>query len=161
MNETTVAGGSAEHEALVDQLRAFPAEVARAIEGVPEEALKRPGSDGGWGVAEVLGHLRDWEEVFRDRIRAIRSEDRPALPAYDDALWEIEHDYGAQTPQSALNSFEAVRSETVGLLADLTPQEWEQVGIHSSHGPITIRWIAEYLRGHDADHLRQIREALG
>ena len=65
----------------------------------------RPAQDGGWGLVEILPHLRDWELIFRDRVALILEEEEPALEEYDDSLWAIEHDYRDQDPQVAFQEF--------------------------------------------------------
>ena len=145
---------------LVDALTAFPAELQRVIDGHSEEALRHPGRDGGWSALENLCHLCDWEAVFLDRARAIVDQDRPELPAYDDALWEIEHRYREQNPGETLARFGRLRDEMVGVLAGLDADDWQREGRHALLGPISLRWIATYLVDHDRGHLNQIGEAL-
>jgi len=145
---------------LVESLASFPAELQRLLDDYPGEALRRPASDGGWSALDVLCHLRDWEEVFLERARAIIERDRPELPAYDDALWEIEHRYREQDPGATLARFSALRNEMVDLLAGLDARDWQREGNHGLLGPISVRWIAEYLAEHDRGHLDQIGDAL-
>lgn len=154
------AAPEAEEEQIVRALAAFPDELARLLDGQPGEALRRPGSDGGWSVVENLCHLRDWEEVFLERVRAVLTHDRPELPAYDDSLWEIERDYKAQDPLRTLAAFAALRRELVELLGSAPRDAWEREGVHGLRGPVSVRWLALYLRDHDREHDAQIREAL-
>jgi hypothetical protein len=111
-------------------------------------------------VVENLCHLRDWEEIFLERARAILDADQPPLPAYDDELWAIERDYRAQDPAQTLQRFRELRQSLVALLTDLPEATWLRIGIHELHGPVTLRWLAEHLRDHDGEHLVQIQEAL-
>ena len=146
--------------ALVARLAEFPGELDRLLEAYPEETLRRPSSDGRWGVLENLCHLRDWESVFRDRARSIVETDRPDLPAFDDALWEIEHAYAEQEPSAVIREFADLRRELVDVLTRVGVAEWGREGIHALRGPVSLRWLADYLLEHDRDHLDQIREAL-
>lgn len=144
----------------VEALAGFPAELQRLLDGYSDDALRKPASDGGWSVLENLCHLSDWEAVFLDRAQAIRDRDRPDLPAYDDALWEIERNYREQDPAATLARFAARRGEMVELLAGLDAAGWEREGVHALLGPISMRWIAGYLVDHDRGHLEQIGDAL-
>ena len=148
------------HEALLAALAAFPEELGRTLNGQPVEALMRPASDGGWGVVENLCHLRDWEEIFLDRARAIVANDRPELPAYDDELWAIERDYRGQDPRRTFERLRELRGEFVALLEGLPDEAWSRLGVHGLHGEVTLRWLVEHVRDHDEEHLAQIREAL-
>jgi len=159
---STSAPRRAQHDPreLAAALEAFPEELGRAVAGHPDEALSRPGRDGGWGVVEILSHLRDWEEIFLARVRAVLAEDRPALPAYDDELWAVERDYRAQDPRQAYEQFRALRAELVEVLRDLPPTAWERVGEHSAAGPVSLRWLAAQIHEHDCLHLDQIQDVL-
>ena len=145
---------------LVDALEAFPGELRRLLDVYPTAALQRPASDGGWGVVENLCHLRDWERVFLDRVRAIAAHDRPTLPAFDDGLWEIERGYRVQDPERVLCEFADLRREMVDLLRGLDADGWQREGVHVLLGPVGLRWLAEYLSDHDRGHWEQIGHSL-
>ena len=93
----------------------------------------RPAFDGGWGVVEIIPHLRDWEEIYLDRATRILNEDRPALPGFDDTLWSIERDYRGQDPYETFADFAALRGELVALLQAATPEtmgaRWHPRGV--------------------------------
>jgi DinB superfamily len=146
---------------LLRQLAAYPDVLRQRLSGISNEILRRPARDGGWSVLENLCHERDWEEVFLGRLRAILTEDRPELPAFDDSLWEIERNYCAQEPSRALDRFAELRREFVALLQAAPPEAWDRVGIHGQHGPIDVRWLARHQREHDKEHEDQIRDTLG
>ena len=160
MVEPSADAASDAHDALVAALAAFPEDLARSLAGHPKEALVRPASDGGWGVVENLCHLRDWEQIFLERARAIVERERPELPAYDDELWAIERDYRGQDPARVLDQLRDLRGELVALLRGLPADAWSRVGVHGLHGEITLRWLAEHVREHGEEHLAQLREAL-
>ncbi len=147
-------------EQLVAALASLPDELERALANQPPEALVRPGRDGGWGVIENLCHLRDWEEIFVDRAKAVVSRDRPLLPAYDDELWPIERDYRAQDPARVMQDLRELRAQLVALLRERPEEDWGRVGVHAVHGDVTLRWLADRARRHGDEHLFQISEAL-
>jgi hypothetical protein len=154
------AASTREREAIVAELGAFPEELGRALDGQPPEALVRPASDGGWGVIENLCHLRDWEEIFLERARAIVAHDRPHLPAYDDELWAIERDYRGQDPGETFEHFRELRERLVAFLAELPEAAWARTGDHAVLGEVSLRWLTNHMCDHDEEHLTQIREAL-
>lgn len=148
-------------EEILAALAAFPDELARLVcDDHDLEALMRPASDGGWGVVEILPHLRDWEEIFLERARRIVNEDRPRLPGYDDELWAIERDYRGQDPWATLEHFRRLRQEHVEYLRALPPEAWSRVGVHGYYGEITLQWMENHVCDHDQEHLRQARDAL-
>ncbi len=160
MGARRVTAPSGTPDALVDVLAAMPDNLDRLLHGQPDEALVRPASDGGWGAVENLAHMRDWEEIFLERARAIVAEDRPHLPAYDDELWAIERDYRSQDPRQIGEQFRALRSQLVAFLRGLPAEAWERSGDHDAYGEITLRWMINHICEHDEEHLAQVREAL-
>jgi hypothetical protein len=147
-------------EAILSGLTAFPEEMARLMSGQSPETLMRPGSDGGWGVIEILCHLRDWEEIYLDRAHAIVEQERPHLPAFDDELWAIERDYRGQDPHQTFEHFRELRTRLVELLQSLPAEAWARVGDHGLHGEISLQWLANQIVNHDEEHLIQARDAL-
>ncbi|MDQ3043812.1 MAG: DinB family protein [Chloroflexota bacterium] len=145
---------------ILTALAALPDELDRTLHERSSEDLLRPARDGGWGVVEVLPHLRDWEEVLSERIDALLSQERPRLPAYDDDLWAIERDYRGQEPRATLASFRALRQDNVARLRDLPPEAWHRTGEHDTLGEVSLQWLTDHICDHDAEHLEQIRDAL-
>jgi hypothetical protein len=150
-----------ERDEILRALASFPDELERvALRGKDVETLRRPASDGGWGVVEILPHLRDWEEIYLERVRRIATEEHPHLPGYDDTLWSIERDYRGQNPHEVFAAFRALRAELVQFLSSLPPEAWTRTGEHGYYGDITLGWLCEHIREHDQEHLEQARDAL-
>ena len=149
-------------EHILEQLEGFPGELERVIfaEHVSDEDILKPGSDGGWGIAEILPHLRDWEAIYLERAHMIVDEDNPHIPGYDDSLWPIERDYRAQNPEDVFEEFQSLRAEHVAYLKSLPVDVWTRTGDHSLWGQITLHWMENYISNHDRDHLNQARDVL-
>jgi hypothetical protein len=142
-------------------LEQFPIEFKRMVlDPAGREALMRPAFDGGWGIVEIIPHLRDWEEIYLQRANLVLAEERPALPGFDDSLWSIERDYRGQDPYETFASFSDLRGQLVALLRAAAPAQWERIGIHGYYGEITLHWLANHICDHDAEHLQQARDAL-
>ncbi|MCA9859409.1 MAG: DinB family protein [Thermomicrobiales bacterium] len=148
-------------EEILEELAAFPDELRRLLFSAhDDDALYRPGSDGGWGIVEILPHLRDWEEIFFERAQCIVSEDDPEIPGYDDALWPIERDYSGQDPRIVFDEFAQIRKNHVEFLYTLPAEAWDRTGQHSLYGRITLTWLEDHVCDHDSEHLDQAREVL-
>jgi hypothetical protein len=146
---------------IIATLAGFPDELARSIfsNNEPEDLLQ-PSSDGGWGVVEIIPHLRDWEAIYFERARRIVNEDHPSLPAFDDTLWSIERDYREQDPQTTFEEFRKTRAEFVDFLKSLPEDAWLRTGKHSYYGDIDLLWMGRHIIEHDQEHLQQARDAL-
>lgn len=139
----------------------MPVEFERLIlRDADRDDLMRPAPDGGWGVVEILPHLRDWEEIYFDRAVAIVTQDVPRLQAYDDSLWEIERDYRGQDPDESLAQFAELRERLIAYLTDLPVEAWQREGDHSAYGRITLQWMADHICDHDREHLQQALDAI-
>lgn len=94
-------------ETILEQLESFPGDLERVVfaDHVTEEDIFRPGNDGGWGITEILPHLRDWEEIYFERARRIVEEDNPHIPGYDDSLWPISGTTAARIRSKCFRSF--------------------------------------------------------
>lgn len=148
-------------EQILEDLAGFPDDLRRLLFSAhDDDALYRPGNDGGWGVVEILPHLRDWEEIYLERARRIAEEDEPDIPGFDDSLWPIERDYRGQDPREVFDELADLRQEHVDFLLDLEPGAWERAGNHSLYGKITLRWMENHVCDHDSEHLEQARDVL-
>lgn len=158
-------------ETILSELSVFPGEFQRLVmRSHDREALLRPAADGGWGVVEILPHLRDWDEVYADRIVTIVETDLPRLTSFDDSLWSIERDYRGQDPVETLKDLTEIRRKTVELLSKLPADAWQREaifetkellefwqseGVPASDRRITLHWLCNQMCDHDREHLNQ------
>lgn len=156
-----MTGALRTREAILAALASFPDELERIVfKDHDPELLMRPASDGGWGIVEILPHLRDWEEIYLERARQIVEDEQPHLPGFDDELWAIERDYRGQDPKETMDDFRRLREEHLAILRPLPPEAWERTGIHSYYGEITLHWLENNVCDHDQERLQQARDAL-
>jgi hypothetical protein len=160
LEETTAGAPKRTRDTILASIPSTPDDLARLLKDRDHEDLVRPSHDGGWGVVEVLAHLRDWEEVFLERLKMVGDEDNPFLPVQDDELWPIERDYRGQDPEMTLEQFRGSRAETVELLQGLNAGQWARPARHGSFGDVTLHWLADHMCDHDQEHLDQARDAL-
>jgi hypothetical protein len=148
-------------EAVLGALAGLPVELERLIDGKSDDVLTQPAQDGGWGMVEILSHLRDWEEVFHGRLWAMLEEDRPQLVVHDDSLWAIERNYREQKPRQVFGRFRELRRTLTERVEGMDDAEWQRVGIHPRRGEITVHRLLDRLCDHDANHLEGARDVLG
>jgi hypothetical protein len=147
---------------LLDAFRASPAVYTALLQGVTqEEAAQARGGDENWSVVEVMCHLRDAEERALERTRAMRDQDNPFLPGYDQDAWARERNYASQDLHQAFDDFLRLRAQHNAELAALSPAQWERLGRHEEQGGITISGQILHLVSHDTTHAAQIARQLG
>ena len=131
------------------------------LRDIPDEVLRRPEAPGKWSVTAVIQHLADSELVFGFRARMILSEDRPALPGFDQDRWASLFRYGEVSCDSALAQLSVLRTANLAALRPLGRAELARVGMHSERGPESLGRLMELMAAHDLVHRRQIERVLG
>jgi len=161
VSERSVLEAKRARDEIIEELASFPDEFERTIlRGKEPEELRKPASDGGWGVVEILPHLRDWESIYLERARRIVDEEHPHLTSYDDTLWSIERDYRGQNPHEVFAELRRLRAELVDFLSALPTEGWTRTGQHGYYGDITLAWLCDHICEHDHEHLEQAKDAI-
>jgi uncharacterized damage-inducible protein DinB len=142
---------------LLDAMRAAPEILDALLEGVSAETARvARGGDEGWSVVEVLCHLRDAERMFLGRAEAMRDEETPHLPAFDQDEAARQGNYAAADLRAVLAELRELRQKHVAALSGLPPEGWERSGLHSELGRVTISAQTLHMVAHDAVHAAQI-----
>ncbi len=131
------------------------------LRGAPEQVLRRPEAPGKWSVVAVVQHLADSELVLGYRTRMILTEDRPALPGYDQDKWSTMFRYDEVSYESAAAQLGVLRAGNLTVLRRCGPAELERVGLHSERGPESLAHLLKLMAAHDLVHRRQIERVLG
>ncbi len=147
-------------ESIFSALAAVPKELDRLIDGRDRDDLAQAAQDGGWGLVEILPHMRDWDLIYRDRLTLALEQQEPTLEEYDDSLWAIEHAYSDQDPHATWEEFAALRNDLVARLELLSADDWQRTVILPKRGRVTLQWLFGNLSDHDAKHIVQAREVL-
>lgn len=140
----------------LDVLPRTPARLRDALEGVPDDSLRRPEAPGKWPLVAVAQHLADSELVYGYRVHLTVGQDRPAIQGYDQDAWAANLRYDAVRLEDALADFEALRAMNLRLLRALPEAGWERVGLHAERGEESVRQLTRLMAAHDLVHLRQI-----
>jgi hypothetical protein len=110
-----------------------------------------------WSLTEIACHLRDVErEINLPRLQMIIDSITPFIPGVDSDAWAEERDYQSQDGPAALDDFVTLRMQTLTLLANLSPADWQRPAQHAIFGPTDLREIASIIAGHDRLHIRQV-----
>lgn len=130
------------------------------LQGVREQALRRPEAAGKWTVTQVVQHLADSDLVFGFRARMILSEDRPPLQGYDQDRWAALFHYDEVSHESARAQLGVLRAANLAILRPLGPGQLERLGMHSERGPESLGHLTKLMAAHDLVHRRQIERVL-
>ncbi|MDT7687986.1 MAG: hypothetical protein QOJ70_1421 [Acidobacteriota bacterium] len=152
-----------ERQALVAQYKAGYDEVARSLEGFPDDKLSAHPLAGKWSAREIVQHLADSEMTSAIRLRKLLTEEAPWIQGYDQDDYAARLRYNERDIAPALDALRGSRSTTVQLLDSMSDDEWTREGTHSESGRYTtedwLRIYAAHAHNHAAQ-IRNLREAL-
>jgi hypothetical protein len=126
-------------------------------EALPDELLTRAPASGEWSAVECLRHLIDAErDVFPVRVQLFLSgqnitpfdPDEEGLPATD------------ATPRQLAEEFARLRTASLGLLGQLTPDDLDRAATHRELGRVTLGEMLNEWVAHDLNHTIQGERAL-
>jgi len=142
---------------VLDQL--IPWLTAR-VSSLDDATLRRPETPGKWSVMEVIQHLADSDLVFGYRLRMMVTEDRPAIPGYNQDAWARTFRYRDVPLASALDQLRGQRIANIAVLRGLTPAQLAREGLHSERGAESAGFLLRLMAAHDLVHRRQIDRIL-
>ncbi len=142
---------------VVETLERQGAETLALLRSLPEERGAHRYEPGKWSVKQLVGHVIDGERIFSYRALAFARGDSQALPGMEQDEWMAGVDFDARTLSSLVDEFESVRAATLHLLRHLSPEAWARGGTASGN-EITVRALAYIIAGHEAHHVRILRE---
>jgi hypothetical protein len=127
-----------------------------------ERALQATDGPDGWSILFIMCHLRDYEDIFGERIFLLLDQDEPAitLPLNNDELIR-QNSYAGQQLDRTLAVYVEKRRQLVARLTSLSPAQWERRGLHPTEGPVTVTELAINVILHDHNHIDQMVRALG
>lgn len=110
-----------------------------------------------WSVKEVVGHVADTERIFAYRALRISRGDATPLAGFDQDTYVANAQFGRRPLSSLLSDFQNVRAATVSLFGAMTEEESRRAGLANAM-PVTARALAFIAAGHEAHHVRILRE---
>jgi uncharacterized damage-inducible protein DinB len=127
------------------------------LRGITEERAGYRYAPGKWSVKEVVGHIIDTERIFSYRALAIARGERQPLPGMDQDEYMAGADFDSRTLADLTEEFSHVRRANVLMLRGLSEEAWTRRGT-ASDNEVTVRAIAYIIAGHEAHHVKILRE---
>ncbi|WP_442781648.1 DinB family protein [Collimonas fungivorans] len=156
------------HSITIDTLAAFPLQLEAHYAAIPAEFRHwTPASWDGvpsepFTAIEQICHVRDIEiDGYHLRFRRTLDETRPLLASIDSDVLARERAYGAADAAEVFASFRGARTQTVALLASLSPEQFKRSAEFEGYGALTLRSLVHYLCSHDQQHLAGLQWLLG
>jgi hypothetical protein len=132
-------------------------ETLALLRAVPEERGGHAYEPGKWSIKQVVGHIIDGERVFVYRALRFARGDRTPLPGFEQDDYVAAADFDSRSLASLLDEFAAVRRATLSLFRSLDAESWRRTGV-ASDNEVSVRALAYITAGHEAHHVRILRE---
>ncbi len=147
--------------AMIATLRGSPAALSHLLDGTSLDTWLYKPDPSAWSLTEIICHLRDVErEVNLPRLVKIASEDNPFISGVDSDTWAVQRGYQQQNGPAALATFITARCQTLDLLDQLEPEQWDLPCRHAIFGPTRLKEIIQFSASHERLHDRQVFETL-
>ena len=142
---------------LLDSLEEGKNDFSSFMEEFPEEKLNYSYAEEKWTLAEVLMHIIDAERVFQYRALRFARNDNTPLAGFDQDVYVPESNASGKTKKGIQDEYQAVRNATISLFKSFDDSALKRIGF-ASDSPMSTRAIGFIICGHQAHHLKIIRE---
>jgi len=137
-----------------------PERLREACADLSEPAALQRYAEGKWSVKEVVGHIADAERVFSYRALRIARGDTTPLARFDEDAFVAAAHFDRRSLGDLVDDFDAVRQQTLSLLAGLDTEAWTRIGTASDR-PVSVRALYFLSAGHVRHHLDILAERYG
>jgi uncharacterized damage-inducible protein DinB len=144
---------------LVARLGAAPAAIRRAVDSIDAATAHARPADDAWSVAEIVGHIRAADWIWRTRILHAIVADGVAAPGVDERAVQAAADLSDLSLSEQVRAFTLGRAELVGVLRRLDDATWAHHAVHEQLGSMSVRELCAALSEHEEEHLVQLAEA--
>lgn len=149
-----------EREALIERYAAGPQALRKALALVPEAARQWRTAKGEFSAHEVACHCADSELNAAARVRYLLTSEQPMIVGYDPGEWARVLRYHDHPLTVALATVEAVRKNTLPIIARLPEEAWARAGTHTESGRYTVDdWLGIYA-AHLEEHIAQVEAVM-
>lgn len=151
---------SASREEILQKLGRMPDRLERLVEEHPNDLLCQPGAGGSWGAVEIMSFLRDWDEVFAERVNQVLSESEPEFDEEEPDLWSIERDYHAEDPNTVVAQFRTGRQQLLERLSGLSDRDWQRTARMPDGRVVTLEELVGGLASSDHQQMTALKDIL-
>jgi hypothetical protein len=152
---------SQERHECIGVIRDFPKRLRDLVEGLTESQLTTAFLDEEWTVAQNVHHLVDSHVNSYVRLKFMLAEDNPPLRNYEQDDWAKFPEAMSADLSYSLTMLDGLHERWARVFENLSADEWERTGQHSTDGPVSVEWMVKTYADHCEAHLDQIQRTLG
>jgi len=132
-------------------------ETLSLLRGLSEEQAESRYEPGKWSIKEVVGHVLDTERIFGHRAFRFARNDQQPLPGFEQDGYVLAANFSHRQLGDLAAEFEHLRRANLYLLGSLDEAAWLRRGV-ASDNEVSVRALAYIMAGHEAHHMRIVRE---
>src|SRR3954465_1008898 len=136
--------------------RSTAGKLKKSIQGLTPKQLKLRPEPAKWSIAEIVAHLADAEVVASWRMRSVIGENGITIQPFDQDAWASVFNYRDRDARRSLEVFRILRENNLIMLKEISPETWENYGMHLERGKESIAHLARMFAGHDTNHVLQV-----
>jgi len=148
--------GYVEGQDAIKVQRATASKLKKLTSGLTTSQLKWRPEPTKWSIAEIIAHLADAEIVASWRMRSVIGENGITIQPFDQDQWASAFKYRNREAKRSLELFRVLRENNLGMLQEISPEVWDNYGMHLERGKESIAHLTRLFAGHDANHILQI-----
>ena len=132
-------------------------DLVNTIKNVSEEKLMYSYEEGKWTIKELIQHINDAERVLSYRALRFSRNDTTDLQGFNED-WYVANSNGNQRPiKDLIEEFINIRKASISLFKSFNNEMLAMSGT-ANEGILSVRAIGFIIAGHQAHHLKIIKE---
>jgi hypothetical protein len=154
------ADPNANMAAMIDEIAAAPANLAKLAERMTPAQLLTPYRPGGWTAAQVVNHVADSHINAYIRTRFALVEDNFTVKPYDETVWAELVDAKSPNVAPSISILHGLHARWVTLLRTVTPEQFQRPLLHPERGPMTLHTLIQLYAWHGRHHAGHLASIL-
>lgn len=140
-----------------DDIRQLPAQLRKAVEILPDNALETKYRPDGWTRRQVVNHIADSHLNAYIRVKLALTAQTPTIAPYDENLWVETPEVAAVDISYTLGLIEGLHHRWSILLQNIPFADFKRVYFHPEHGrTFNLEYVAGMYAWHGKHHVAQI-----
>ena len=140
----------------IDDMARTPADLRKALDGLPPRLTDIPYRDGGWTVRQMTHHLADSLVNAYARFRFALTEREPTIKPFDQDAWAVLADVASVDPAVSVSAIEALTIRLTALLSSLAETDFRRAFIHPERGRMSLDDYLQLCAWHGRHHVAHI-----
>ena len=144
----------------INEIRLAPADIEFAIQHLDKSQLETPYREGGWTVAQLIGHIADSHMNSFIRFKLALTEDTPPIKPYIQDAWVNTADVLNTPVNYSTTILHALHHRWVNLLESMTDEQWQRKLYHPERKADVSLWdmlcIYSWHGKHHVAHIKNL-----